>query len=89
MGLFNDSVKYYYNNNLIEVEARTTFGEIEYNLILNNSKIDTIKGFLGNMTLRGNLTNNNTKIPFIIRIKQSVLGAKYFLEINDNSFKMI
>ena len=83
MGVFTDRMVCNVEDHVIEAEARSTLLGFEYSLIVDNERVDTCKGLLGTMTLRGFLNDE----PIIVTIKQGLLGTKFLLHIGQQEYK--
>lgn len=84
MGLFTDRYITTYKEHTIEIEARVInlIGTAQYDLILDNKRIDRVEGMHGTFFLRGQIDESPSE-EIKVQIKQS-LGTKYQLFIDDN-----
>lgn len=80
MGFFADHFQANYEDHLIEIEARfaNLFGSVQYDLVVNNKRIDRIEGMLGTFYLRGHLEEKTIKVT----VKQGLAGTRYQLSVD-------
>jgi hypothetical protein len=93
MGLFSDHFRLEYEGSVIEVETRSEnifFGTFWYSLIIDNRRVEDLKGSLGRFSLRGQLNRGGDKPgrPIAVRVHQGLFGTKAFLEVDQQSHRM-
>jgi len=92
MGMFSDHALANVEGHLIEVEAHLSIlGSNEYSLIIDNKRVDTVKGELGRMTLRGVIEESQQPVLVTIRPNPvgwlvGLLGVKYALNVGGQEY---
>ena len=77
------------DNQKIEVEARADLmGTGHYDLIINDEKVDSIKGTLGNFTMRGKVKKGDEEVPVKILVNQQLFGISVFVEYEGEKTQM-
>jgi hypothetical protein len=85
MGIFYDLYKATYEDDIIEIEGRLSFGAdlVEFSLLINNERRDTQKISFGEASLRGKIPQQNNGSKFVVvEIWQGLFKTKYRLLID-------
>jgi hypothetical protein len=90
MGLMSDHYGATFEGHSIEVEVRVyRMGSGEYDLIIDNKRVDQIHGCQGTFSLRGELLFEGHPAKQVkVSIKQGFFRTKYTLEVEGTEWPM-